>query len=292
MTIKITAIIVNYNTANEVGHCIDSLLKQRDVELEIIVVDNASSDSSLYVLKHYHDSIKLIESSENLGFGRANNLAFSQSTGDYIFLFNPDARLSDELGLSKLASYLKVHQQAGLVSPKIMDESGRRETLPCYVYPGQKHASQNFSHLPGKIAWVIGACMLIPRSVYQAIDGFDESFFLYGEDADLCLRIRQAGYQILHLEKVLVVHVGGASEKQAHSYDKTLRKQKALHHFYRQHYTAGDAIHLVSRELKRARRRLLGYQIKRLFGSRHQSRCEHYRAVYDSSKAFLGAIKK
>jgi N-acetylglucosaminyl-diphospho-decaprenol L-rhamnosyltransferase len=288
--INTTAIIISYNSAIEIGACIDSLLSQQDVNLDIIVVDNASADNSLEVLKGYQDKIKLIASPENLGFGRANNLAASQSNSDFVFLFNPDARLPDEHALSHLIAYLKAHEKVGLVAPKMLDESGQHETLPRYSYPGQKHASVDFSELPGKIAWVIGACMLLPKAVYQDIDGFDEAFFLYGEDADLCLRVRKHGYRIDYLEDISVVHIGGASEKHAASYDKTMRKQKALHHFYGQHYSKQDATYLVLREMRRAKWRMFIYRLAGVFSKNKKARYGHYRAVYDSSKTFLGAM--
>lgn len=277
---KIRAIIVNYNTAKEVVACIDSLLNQRGVNLDVVVVDNASTDNSLDVLRTYEEKITLIASPKNLGFAKANNLVFEQSQSDYTFLLNPDARLTDELALQQLIDSIDSNKAIGLLTPKILDESGKHETLPRYTYPGQKYTQRDFSQLRGDIAWVVGACMLMPSHVYQEVGGFDEGFFLYGEDADLCLRIRQVGYCIEQLSEVLVVHIGGASEKQAPSYDKTMRKQKALHHFYQQHYSKQEALRLVLKEMRRARGRML---LRR----RKNPRYHHYQAIYDSSKQYL-----
>lgn len=288
--INTTAIVISYNSAIEIAACIDSLLSQQGVDLDVIVVDNASADSSLDVIKSYGDKVTLIESDENLGFIRACNLAFKEVVAPYVLFFNPDAYFVDPDALKSMLDIFKAQPGIGMVAPKILDESREHETLPRYTYPGQKHVKRSFADLPGKITWVLGACMLIPSDIFRKLGCFDDALFMYGDDVDFGLRLREAGYRIEHLNTVLVVHVGGASEKHAASYDKTMRKQKALHHFYRQHYSKQDAACLAFREMRRAKWRMFIYRLAGVFSKNKRARYGHYRAVYDSSKIFLDAM--
>jgi GT2 family glycosyltransferase len=240
---SVSAIIVNYKSGAYAVECIRSLLDQKYDSLEIIVVDNASGDGSVDLLRSaFGNVIKLIESPDNLGFGQANNLAASHAKGDYLLLVNPDARLLDNAFISALVSFLEQQPAIGIAGPEIHEPSKQKYVLPKKKYPSEGRLKNRdaLKWLPGPYAWILGACMCLKRSLYEQIGGFDPDFFLYGEDTDICLRVRKAGYQIGYCEAAKLTHVGGASEAAAIPLDKFLRKKRGFFLFCRKHYAAAD----------------------------------------------------
>lgn len=249
----VSVIIVNYNMADIINQCIDSVLQQKNCDVEIIVVDNASKDKSVDKLKLYGDNIKLVSNSANLGFGVANNIGFKHATGQYVFLLNPDAVLSTNDALEKMIRFIETNKQYGIVGPKINAIEG---THPEKYYPGQKYLQKPLETLPGEIAWVIGASMLIPREVYEKVGGFDEDYFLYGEETDLCLRVRRAGWAIGYNENVIVQHIGRVSERSSTLREYTQLKQSGKLLFYRKNYGPKETLRLIDRETRLAKQRL------------------------------------
>jgi len=287
---NISIIIISYNTAHIIRDCIDSILKQQGVSYEIIVVDNASQDDSVAVLKSYGDKLQLIANSDNIGFPPANNLAFKQTNGDYLFLLNPDAVLQTEYDLQNLLQFSQQHPNYGIVGCRIISPDGKEESLPCYSYPNERHIKTSFTHLPGDIAWMLGASLMSTRKIYEETSGLDENFFLYGDDVDWCLRVRQAGYSLGYNPDVVVKHVGGASEQQNTSYEKWLKKQTSLYFFYQKHYLPEDCQALIKRDFNKAKIRLLQLRLqKKWFGlsMKNENKYQRYQAIYDTSKQFL-----
>ena len=275
----VSVIIVNYNTSDLVQRCINSVLKQTQSIFEIIVVDNASQDDSVKVLRHYGDKIKLIENNHNHGFGKANNQGFSVSSGKYIFLLNPDAVLTDNVTLSKLQDYLKSNTFCGIAGPVVMQNE--KITQPQYVYPGQNHLKKNLETLPGKIAWIIGASLFIRREVYEKLKGFDEDYFLYCEEVDLCLRARRAGWTIEVVSDIRVDHIGSASEKKSSKRDYWIRKQTGAMTFYKKNYGLEEAERLIKRDIKLAKRKLFFLKF-----FRNAEKQERYEAIIEACKLF------
>lgn len=245
----VSVLIVNYNTGNYAEACIKSLLNQSYIKLEIIVVDNASTDDSIKVLSaSFGKKITLIESNENLGFGRANNLAAGKAVGEFLLLLNPDTVIADPHALKIMVDTLKNNPKVGMLGPAIEEPRKNKQVLPRYRYPSSSHLkyTNKFKQLPGSIAWLLGACLLIKRSVFNQINGFDPDYFLYGEDADIGLRIRLAGYEITYCEAVKITHVAGASEFGANTLDKWLRKKRGLFLFCAKHFHQKDALNVAN----------------------------------------------
>lgn len=185
--------------------------------------------------------------------------------GDYVLLLNPDTQMDDVSAIAKLVDRLCAMPQVGLLAPAVNEpRKNNKRVLPRFSYPSSKQLryTTKLMQLPGKIAWVLGACMLMKRGVYQQIEGFDEDFFLYGEDVDICLRLRLAGYEIDYADDIVITHVSGASETGAASLDKWLRKRRGIFLFYKKHYAVKDQ-HAIARKLIfRSRCYLLALQIK------------------------------
>ncbi|HEV2614686.1 MAG TPA: glycosyltransferase family 2 protein [Gammaproteobacteria bacterium] len=279
----VSVIIVNYNTADLIKNCIASVLMQKNISLEIIVVDNASKDNSLAVLEKLEDKIRVIANKDNLGFGKANNQGFKVSSGKTIFLLNPDAVLASNNVLETLLNFMEKNTGVGIVGPRVMGDN--KATQPQTQYPGQSHLKKPLETLPGKIAWIIGASMFIRREVYEKMKGFDEDYFLYGEEADLCLRVRRAGWMIDYVDDVTVEHMGHGSERTSTTREYWVKKQAGIILFYKKNYGLAEAKKLIQREIKKAKLRL--FMLKFIKDAEKQGRYEAILAV--SQKELLRA---
>ncbi len=287
---EISIIIVTYNSAGQISLCLDSLLKQAGVGFEVLVVDNASQDSTLAELKKFGQKIQAIASPENLGFGRGNNLGFAASKGRYIYLLNPDARLDDAGALKELCQSMEANPRWGMAGTVLRSSDGGHESRPATEYPGQRHVSRDFSKLPGGIAWVGGASMVIRRELYEKLGGFDPDFFLYSEETDFCLRMRELGFEVGHISKVTVEHIGGASEDLHDPYGSSARKLRGLILFRQKHYPPADCVWLAKRDLRRARFRMVWNSLlARLQPPRSTAwlKYRQYRAIWEVSLEYL-----
>lgn len=269
--IRLSVIIVNYNSGTYALDCIKSLFKQIGICLEIIVIDNASKDNSVLLLKeHFGESILLIESTENLGFARANNLAASKACGDFLLILNPDTVIEDFAALKKMVCKLEANPQIGLLGPLIDEPRKNKQVFPRYRYPSSRYLkhTDKFKNLPGKIAWILGACMLLKRTVYEEIKGFDPDYFLYGEDADICLRLRLVGYEIGYHDSVKIIHVSGASELGEPTLDKWLRKKRGVFLFCIKHFDTRDTLTMAKLNIVKSRLYLFALYFKSLFSNK------------------------
>jgi GT2 family glycosyltransferase len=284
----ISVIIVTYNSAACIAACVASVLEQSGVAFEVIVVDNASADATLEQLKNFN--VRVIASPENLGFGRGNNLGFSSSCGRYIYLLNPDARLTQKDALAEICRAMDANPNWGMAGTRVQAANGNAEDLPATSYPGQRHVRRDFSKLPGRIAWILGASMIIRRELYERLGGFDPRFFLYSEETDFCLRLRELGFEIGHIRGVAVSHIGGASEDLRDPYEVAARKLKGLMLFRQKHYAPDDCVFLARRDLRRARFRAVWNGFLARFQPARSAawkKSRNYRAVWEVSRDYL-----
>ena len=290
-----SVIIVSYRSAEVITQAVDSVIAQRGVSLELIVVDNASPDESVAVLAAYGAGISLIESPENLGFGPAVNLARTRARGRHLFVLNPDACLDSATGLAELVRAMDADPRLGISSPRLLHPDGSVQSPPRGTYPGARHAGVDHASLPGEIAWLVGAALMIRTSTFDEVGGFDPDFFLFAEETDLCLRVRRAGYALAEVSSVTVTHVGGASMAKLPSFEVWMRRQSALHLFYSKHYPAARVAKLLRRERLRARFRLLVLAVRGLLlGLRAQDRAklDKYRAMRQAAEQSLAALAR
>lgn len=284
--LSLSVIIVNYNTAAEVVACVTSVLQQQNLPFDIWVIDNASVDDSVVRLRStFGEKIQLIVSPHNLGFGRANNLAAAQAMGEYLYFLNPDAQLTDYNALKTLVEFMRAHSQCGLAGTTVIDSNSQNTIAPALHYPGQRHLtnSSDFAQLPGNIAWVQGSSMIIAKTLFDQLHGFDPDYFLYAEEADLCLRIRKAGYEIALCSAVHVQHIGGASQRSSSVAATRLKKQQALYIFYGKHYGVDQARRLAQRALWRSRWKMLWLK----WMPTKENQWIRQRVIYQAAKEFL-----
>ena len=233
--VDLSFVIVSFNTADLIGTCINSIYSIGDFNKEIFVVDNASNDGSADFIRSEFPAAKVIANENNRGFAAANNQVFPFCRGRYIFLMNPDAEFIPAT-FQYIISYMDSNPHIGLAGIKLINPDGSAQESFSFEYPGQKYASRELAGLKGSIAWVLGAGMLIRSDLIRELGGFDESFFVYGEDQDLCLRIRRAGYGIGYIDSATMVHLGGQSERQSRGPEVWRKKLLAEYVFYRKHY--------------------------------------------------------
>lgn len=245
---SITFIIVNYNTSDLLRACLYSIKGQITLHDEVIVVDNHSSDDSVRMVREQFVWTSLIANESNAGFAQANNQALSLAKGELIWYLNPDTQLY-EGAVSAALAFVRSNPNVGLAGTALRNPNGTSQESVELRYPGQRYTGKHFDHLPGKIAWVLGASMVARRDALQKIGGFDENFFLYGEDLDLCLELRKAGWPLGFIENCKVLHVGGQSERDSMPESVLRKKFKAELAFYEKHYPA-SAIKVIKRNYR------------------------------------------
>jgi N-acetylglucosaminyl-diphospho-decaprenol L-rhamnosyltransferase len=234
--IDLSLIVVSYNTAALTCDCLESLLVADSGDRrEVIVIDNASTDGSTGRIKEGFPSVRLIANVENRGFAAANNQALPLCRGRYLLFLNPDTRVHPD-AFTRAIPFMDQNPQIGLAGLRIINPDGTPQESLSFRYPGQKHSRGELSPMPGRIACVLGAAMIARTALVRELGGFDEAFFLYGEDQDLALRIRKSGFEIGFIADAAVIHYGGQSEAPTGAAAMWEKKVRAENIFYRKHY--------------------------------------------------------
>jgi len=264
MTPDVTAILVNYNAGNELAVALRSIQSDgAQVEWEAVVVDNASSDNSAAIVETFPRAT-LIRNPANVGFGRAVNQAAAVATAPRLLLVNPDCRLVSG-AISTLRSVLDAEPSCAVVGPRIFDPDGTvqgsargdpdmltglfgrtgalRVLLP-FLSVARRNVVVEDAVRTGAssvvVDWLSGACMLIRRDAFTAAGGFDERFFLYWEDADLCRRLRNRGFQVRYVPGASAVHQVGRSSQTARR--SSIRAFHASAYLYYETHVAPGAL--------------------------------------------------
>ncbi len=248
----VSIISVNYNTSRLVLDCIDSVYKHsQGIDFEVLVADNHSSDDQVAMLRG-DDRFTLLPLEEDLGFGRANNRAAQIAKGELIFLLNPDTILLND-AVALLAGYMQANPQVGICGGNLYDTN----MLPTHSYhrmgpsilsemdfaTGQiyrrlrygRSAQFNHTGAPLKVEMITGADLMIRREVWLQLQGFDEAFFMYCEDADLCRRCQQKGYEVVSVPDARIQHLEGQSFRETEAHCRRILDGRFI--FFRKHYS-------------------------------------------------------
>lgn len=262
----LSIIIVNYNVKNLLRNCLSSVLKaSQSFECEIWVVDNASNDQSVDMLKDEYPTVNLIENSQNVGFAKANNQALKKVSGKYILMLNPDTEVSQHALLNCL-NFAKKTDHCGGIGIQMHDANGRflneskrgiptpwasfcRLTHLSYLFPTSAIFNQYYlGHLDKdkchKIDVLAGAFIFLNKEIVQKIGGLDETYFMFGEDIDFSLRIRQAGYDNYYLGDTRILHHKGKSTNK-HSIEYINRFYGAMKIFTKKYYPKSYPIYTL-----------------------------------------------
>ncbi len=232
---QLSIIIVNYNTKDDCLQCIRSVRDRiAGVSYEIIVCDNNSSDGSVEALREKFPGVHIVENKQNLGFGQANNIGAEHARGNILFFLNPDTEI--DYGIESMCRYLMAHGETGLLGPVVVDQENKTSLFYPPVYSHLFLQITDLLVAPAarlSMTWkkfrynrsiarretfvtgcIIGCAMMFRREAYEAINGFDGDIFMYGEEFDVCRRLRKKGYQVRILSRARIVHYGGHSTKQ------------------------------------------------------------------------------
>lgn len=226
---ELSIIYVNYNTADQVMTSVESVRRHtKGIDYEIIVADNNSKyDENLQKLID-DETIKVVKLDDNYGFGKANNAGVKECTGEYIFLLNPDTICHDN-SIKMLLDCLKADQTIGVISPNLINSESKPTHsfrrvgdgiitelnfalfgLPYKILYGNDF-EYNHNNNQIDVAYSCGAAMMMKKETFEKVDGFDETFFMYYEDQDLCNRIKKTGLRIINEPKAIIQHLEGTS---------------------------------------------------------------------------------
>ena len=244
---KLSVVIVNYNVRYFLELCLHSVKAAiKDKTAEIIVVDNASSDNSCQMVKTLFPEVVLIENKENLGFSKANNIGIKNAKGQFICILNPDTVVAENT-FSKLISFAESQENLGIIGCKLIDGTGKflpesKRNLPVIKVALQKmkgNATYYYANHIGeneiaKVEILVGAFMFIKRNVFNELKGFDEDYFMYGEDIDLSYKATKEGLENFYYGDTTVVHFKGESTLKDSLYAK--RFYGAMQIFYKKHF--------------------------------------------------------
>lgn len=247
----LSIIIVNWNTADLLEHCLTSVQDSMLQNIEIIVVDNASTDDSICRLRKNFPYVQVIPNTANVGFAAANNIGWEASSGTFLLFLNSDTIVPKNT-LTELVTFLDNHPDVGAVSPQLRRSDGEpqdfsfgNDPTPAYLLKRgvwhllcQKPLHNWHTSAVQQVDWISGACLLTRRNALETIGGWDEQMFMYFEDSDLCFRLRQAGWKIVFYPKVFITHIGGQSV-QKNPVAQSVYYQ-SLMYFYRKHYSWGQ----------------------------------------------------
>ncbi|HXV60656.1 MAG TPA: glycosyltransferase family 2 protein [Vicinamibacteria bacterium] len=252
---ELTVVIVSYNARAELEKCLAALFSRTHLDsLEVVVADNASDDGSREMLAElFAARIRLIPCEANLGFGRASNLGWRQAKSSLVLFLNPDA-IVGERALDRMVSVLHQRPEVGVVGPLLRYEDGAvqmsaGQMMSLAAEIGQKAWNRGYARGRGPLKkavermysrerfvdWVSGACLMTRRDLLETTGGFDETFFLYAEDVDLCARIRATGARVLFTPRAEVVHLVGRSVAKDRS-RAIFEAQRSRLYFYDKHH--------------------------------------------------------
>lgn len=266
----LSIVIVSYNTAELLKKCLESVKTAiKTLKTEVFVVDNNSQDETLHIIKQNFPQVGLIKNRENVGFSKANNQAIKKARGKYILILNPDTEVLPET-IKKMKNYMDQNQQVAVATCRVELADGhldrdcrRRFPTPwrafCYftglskIFPGSKlfdgyymgDVNEDSEH---EVDSAVGAFMIVRSQAIKKVGLFDEDFFFYGEDLDWCWRFKRAGYKIMFVPTVKIIHHKGAASgmkpTSAHLTKATKESKKralyesvhAMEIFYKKHY--------------------------------------------------------
>ena len=254
---KLTVVIVNYNVKYYLEQCLDALTKAlRDMDAQIYVVDNCSQDLSVPYISSRFPDVRLIQSKDNLGFARANNLAIKESESEYVLLLNPDTVVGERV-IAEAVDFMDAHPRAGAVGVKMLKSDGTiakesRRGVPdpmtsfykmcglCACFPRHRRFGHYYlGYLPwdepARIEIVSGAFFMVRRTALDEVGLLDKDFFMYGEDIDLSFRLCKGGWENWYLPLEILHYKGESTQRTSYRYVHVFYEAMLI--FFKKHYS-------------------------------------------------------
>jgi N-acetylglucosaminyl-diphospho-decaprenol L-rhamnosyltransferase len=242
---RVSLVVVNFNAGPAILDCLGSVVGRDDVESEVILVDNGSTDGSRELARNRFPELRLVELGENHGYAAASNRGLALATGEWIGLLNPDTVVPGG-ALRALVEVLQANSDLGAVGPALVWPDGEPQPYshggdPSPLYLARRAIGRLFGRAlhewadgsMRRVDWVSGAALIARRAAIQQVGGLDERFFLYFEDVDLCRRLRQSGWQIAFVPSVAIVHRSRPDSADA---GRRRHAEQSLRYFYRKNY--------------------------------------------------------
>ncbi len=253
--IDLSILIVSWNVADLLADCLDSLFAGLgDLRAEVILVDSASSDATVALIRQRFPQVTLLAQSENVGYTRGNNLALAQAQGRHLLLLNPDTEVASD-ALAQMVAYLDANPDVGIVGPYTRNSDGSTQSTR-RRFPTLATAFFESTWLQGvapkrlldryyvndappdqtiDVDWVQGSALMTRREVYQQIGGLDEGYVMYSEELDWCKRAKGRGWRVVFLASAQITHHGGKSSDQVVARRHILFQESKLRYFRKYH---------------------------------------------------------
>lgn len=253
----LSIIIVNYEAKEFLKDCFDSIYNSiTDLRVEIWLVDNSLKDNSLTWVRENYPEVKLIGNEWNLGFSRASNQGIKKSKGRYLLLLNPDTKIVKGK-LEDVLKFMDENPEIGICGPKMIDDEGKL-LYSCRSFPNyftsisssqsllnrllprnplsQKYLQKDLDRsMIAEVDWVSGSCLFARRKMLEQIGLLDESFFMFCEDVDLCLRAKKNGWKVFYFPFLTVIHsIGGSTSR--NPLRAKLEHHRSMYYFFKKHY--------------------------------------------------------
>jgi N-acetylglucosaminyl-diphospho-decaprenol L-rhamnosyltransferase len=231
---QIEVVVVTHNSARHIGPCVESIVA---AGASPIIVDNGSTDDTLKIVCSLYPKVKIVATGENLGYGKAMNLGFKETKGSFVVLSNPDVVFLDD-SIRQMVEFLEKQPSVGITAPQQMfpNRSWQRSygDLPG-IWSGIKDAigittlnnrlrgiawPLRIDRRPKEVPYVDGAVLTVRRCAFLELNGFDEDFFFYADESDLCARLKRAGWKVVFYPEARVIHVRGADSAKKDASDR------------------------------------------------------------------------
>lgn len=297
---RLSIIIVNWNVRDLLDRCLASIAASELApgSFEIILVDSASDDDSVAMVREKYPAVRLLVQAENVGFTRGNNIGLAQARGDFILLLNPDTEVRpDSLGI--MLDYLLANPAVGIVGPHTLNSDGSHQstrrrfpTLLTGIFESSWLAAAAPSSVERDyrlldtddddiimVDWAQGSALMLRRELYREIGGLDEAFVMYSEELDYCRRAKTAGWRVAYHGAAVITHHGGKSSEQVaaqtliHFHTSKLR-------YFRKHHGFGQYAFLRSILLLQFAGQLALESIKGALGHKRDLRAERVRQYW------------
>ena len=255
----VSVLIVSYNVKEHLLQCLEALRTNTDVPTELVIVDNASSDGSGDAVAEAYPGAILLRESKNHGFGRAANIGLERCTGRFVLLLHPDVTV-DSGCVGRLADFLLTRQDAGAIGPLLRFPNGKvdadcRRSFPVpstlfyrtvglsRLFPrSARFGRHNMGHMPDNEVHEMdagsAACLMFRKTAVDRVGFFDPRYFMYGEDLDLCYRLKLGGWKIFYTPSATAVHNKGAAVVQAHG-KMLFQEHRAMWAYHSKHHAEG-----------------------------------------------------
>jgi GT2 family glycosyltransferase len=254
---KLSILIVNWNSKDYVRKCLESLRNDTlNAAPQIVVVDGGSFDGCAGMIAAEFPEVEFVQSPDNIGFGRCNNLGFNLVKGEFVLLLNPDTEVFPG-AIERLMETLERHPDAGIVGARLLNPDGSLQEASIHPLPTPLNTALDTDRRrkrwwarhglagdggPMVVEAVSGACMLMRSKLFRQLGGFNPVYFMYAEDMDLCLKVHRTGLRVYHVPTALVTHHGGGSSRTRFSKFATVMIREAVDVYMRENHGVATSL--------------------------------------------------